>query len=89
MLNTLDEQIKILIVDDDAVDRMALKRALKSTDFAVTISEAGDADSALSQITAGQYSCIFLDYNQKVGFLPIRSLASFAAPSACTGPKKL
>ena len=63
MLNTLDEQLKILIVDDDAVDRMALKRALKSTDFTVTISEAGDADSALSQITAGQYSCIFLDYN--------------------------
>jgi len=63
MLNTIDEQLKILIVDDDEVDRMALKRALKNTDFTVSISEAKDADSALTEVTSNDYSCIFLDYN--------------------------
>ena len=63
MLNTLNEQLKILIVDDDAVDRMALRRALKNTDFTISVSEAENADSALDQIASQQYSCIFLDYN--------------------------
>ncbi len=63
MLNTLNEQLKILIVDDDEVDRMALRRALKNTDFEVNISEAEDAESAIAQISSDQYSCVFLDYN--------------------------
>ena len=58
-----DEKLNILIVDDSNADQMALRKALKSIDFTVDISEVKDADSALDQIASDQYSCIFLDYN--------------------------
>ena len=58
-----DEELNILIVDDSNADQMALRKALKSIDFTVDISEVKDADSALDQIASDQYSCIFLDYN--------------------------
>ena len=63
MPTTLDENISVLIVDDDEVDRMALKRSLKGTHFDLSVSEAADADTALALIAHGSYGCIFLDYN--------------------------
>ncbi|MGD1895727.1 MAG: hybrid sensor histidine kinase/response regulator [Phormidesmis sp.] len=64
MLTTLqDTPLKILIIDDDEVDRMALKRALKGTNFTVSVSEVGNGEAALKSIEETDYSCIFLDYN--------------------------
>lgn len=63
MATTLDENISVLIVDDDEVDRMALKRSLKGTHFDLSVSEAADADTALALIAKASYGCIFLDYN--------------------------
>ncbi|MEL6354775.1 MAG: ATP-binding protein [Cyanobacteria bacterium J06627_28] len=60
---SLDTTLHILIVDDDAVDRMALDRALHKTAFDTVISEATDADEALDAIASEHYDCIFLDYN--------------------------
>jgi signal transduction histidine kinase len=63
MVMSLDKRISVLIVDDDAIDRMALKRALGDTQFELSITEAADADMALESMDSIDYDCIFLDYN--------------------------
>ncbi|MGB7485606.1 MAG: ATP-binding protein [Phormidesmis sp.] len=63
MHTVLRDPLEILIVDDDEVDRMALKRALKGTGFVVSMSEANDAESALKSLREGEFNCVFLDYN--------------------------
>jgi signal transduction histidine kinase len=57
-----DDRLKILIVDDDDVDRMAVRRALKASGLDVIITEAEDADSALARLTSGHFDCTLLDY---------------------------
>ncbi|MEO0517492.1 MAG: response regulator [Cyanobacteria bacterium P01_A01_bin.116] len=57
------DSLSVLIVDDDEVDRMALKRALGGTDFNLAISEAADATAALQITDSAQHDLIFLDYN--------------------------
>ncbi|MEK0192039.1 MAG: response regulator [Oscillatoriales cyanobacterium] len=46
--------IKILIVDDDEVDRMKVRRSLKSAGVVVEISEAEDCASALEKLSIDQ-----------------------------------
>ncbi len=46
----MDKLIKILIVDDDAVDRMAVKRSLKSAGVSVEVTEAEDCADALAKL---------------------------------------
>lgn len=58
----------MLIVDDDAVDRMALRRALKATGLPDAVEEATDSKVAVRMVAQAvaeqaQYDCIFLDYN--------------------------
>lgn len=47
-------EIKILIVDDDEVDRMKVRRSLKSAGVVVEISEAEDCASALEKLSIDQ-----------------------------------
>ena len=79
MSTSFDEALNVLIVDDDEVDRMALRRTLKGTSLSIAITEAGDADSALAHIQRAEqkaeqgaeqkaeqpaeFDCIFLDYH--------------------------
>ena len=58
----MDERWTILVVDDDALDRMAVRRALKSADMALTIVEAEDSATALRMLEQAPIDCIFLDY---------------------------
>ena len=48
----MNEILQLLIVDDDEVDRMAIRRALAKTNLTLAIKEASDAASALDIITA-------------------------------------
>lgn len=57
-----DDRLKILIVDDDDVDRMAVRRALKASGLDVIVTEAEDADSALARLSSGHFDCTLLDY---------------------------
>lgn len=61
----MDETLKILVVDDDAVDRMAVRRALLKTDLVVDLSEAEDSEAAQATLKTSQFDCILVDY-----FLP-------------------
>lgn len=57
-----DPRLKILIVDDDDVDRMAVRRALKASGLDVFVTEAEDADSALAKLEREHFDCTLLDY---------------------------
>ncbi|MEG3894288.1 MULTISPECIES: response regulator [unclassified Microcoleus] len=52
----MDKFLKILIVDDDAVDRMAVKRSLKSAGVSAEVTEAEDCADARAQLSVSQNS---------------------------------
>jgi two-component system, sensor histidine kinase and response regulator len=56
------EDIKILLVDDDEIDRMMVRRALKSASFTVQIAEAQNCAETLAAIQQDIYDCALLDY---------------------------
>lgn len=63
MPTPLEKPLNILVVDDDEVDRMALRRSLGATNFDISITEAADADTALAAVEHTAFDCIFLDYH--------------------------
>lgn len=58
----MEEPLRVLIVDDDQVDRMIVQRALKAAGIVVVCAEAEDCDQALATLSAAQFDCIFVDY---------------------------
>lgn len=54
--------LKILIIDDDEVDRIIVKRALKATEFQYEITENSDPNAAFENLKKNNYDCVFLDY---------------------------
>lgn len=54
--------INLLLVDDDALDRMAVRRALQASNLHITLSEAEDAATARAAIGAAGFHCILLDF---------------------------
>lgn len=58
----MKELLNILVIDDDDIDRMIIKRALKGSGGTYTIDEIAAADLALEKISNYEYDCIFLDY---------------------------
>ncbi|AFY99289.1 hybrid sensor histidine kinase/response regulator [Calothrix sp. PCC 6303] len=65
----MEEQLRILVVDDDDVDRIATRLALIKTGLPMQVFEVYDYQSALAELTAGAaavskmpYDCVFLDY---------------------------
>ncbi len=57
-----DHGLKILVVDDDEIDRMAVRRALKATGLEASVTEASDATSALDRLSKEHFDCALLDY---------------------------
>jgi two-component system, sensor histidine kinase and response regulator len=58
----MEESLDILIVDDDEVDRMAVRRALLKSGMAVTVTEATNCAEAIALLQANLYDCTFVDY---------------------------
>lgn len=56
------DALRILIVDDDEVDRMVVRRALRSQGVGAELVEASDASSALQMLRSGKFHCAFLDF---------------------------
>jgi signal transduction histidine kinase len=54
--------LKILIVDDDAVDRMAVRRAIKNAGIQIEVHEAETCAEAVMALKTESFDCIFLDY---------------------------
>ena len=58
----MEGKLKILVVDDDLVDRMAVTRCLKQADLDLEIAEANNADSSIAILQKNNFDCICLDY---------------------------
>jgi signal transduction histidine kinase len=58
----MKEPLKILVVDDDEVDRMAVRLALNKAGIGITINEVLDGNNALNILQKNHYDCVFLDY---------------------------
>jgi diguanylate cyclase (GGDEF)-like protein len=57
----MSEQLKILIIDDDIVDRMSIKRAIKKSQLDAVIVEAENALQGEEFIASASYDIILLD----------------------------
>lgn len=58
----METLFKILLVEDDEVDRMAVRRSLKSAGVQVEIWETEDCKSAIATLHQHSFDCVFLDY---------------------------
>ena len=58
----MDTPLRLLIVDDDDVDRLALKRALANAGVKADITEADGAGAAIDALSGDAFDCIMLDY---------------------------
>ncbi|MGF1512834.1 MAG: ATP-binding protein [Elainellaceae cyanobacterium] len=58
----MEEQLRILVVDDDEVDRMTLRRALRQANVLSSLQEAQDYATAVLAMQEAVYDCIFIDY---------------------------
>jgi signal transduction histidine kinase len=58
----MSRPVRILVVDDDLIDRLAIRRAIEQSDLDATVEEAGNASEALSK-AAGEFDCWLLDHD--------------------------
>ncbi|HBB33300.1 MAG TPA: hybrid sensor histidine kinase/response regulator [Cyanobacteria bacterium UBA8803] len=58
----MEERLKILVVDDDEVDRMTVCCALKAAGVKIWWSEASDYATAMATLQNETFDCVFLDY---------------------------
>ena len=55
------KRLTLLLVDDDAIDRAATRRALAATNVPAEVVEAVDADQAFAALAAQRFDCVLLD----------------------------
>lgn len=58
----MNEDLRVLIVDDDEVDRMAIRRTLQKLNFHVEITETTTAYDALEVARKGNFTWLLMDY---------------------------
>lgn len=58
----MEEKLRILVVDDDEIDRIAVRRALTKAGVEMELCEAGDGKGAIALLNETSYDCVFLDY---------------------------
>ena len=60
----MTERVRILMVDDDRVDRLAIRRAIEQSDLSAEIVEASSAAEALQYCAeGGKFDCWLLDHS--------------------------
>ncbi|CAM2781863.1 ATP-binding protein [Methylobacterium mesophilicum] len=58
----MESPTRILLIDDDAVDRTSVRRALKKSGLKHDLTEAPDGTTGLRLAREGAFDCILLDY---------------------------
>jgi PAS domain S-box-containing protein len=54
--------LRVLVVDDDQLDRQAVRRCLLQAGIAATIDEASSEAEVVDRVKPGAYNCVLLDY---------------------------
>lgn len=57
----MSERLRLLVIDDDLVDRLAIRRAVEQSGIDADIDEAADAGEAMAKIRPRTYACLLLD----------------------------
>jgi signal transduction histidine kinase len=57
----MPERLRLLVIEDDLVDRLAIRRAVEHSGLAAELDEAGDAREALARLAAHTYDGLLLD----------------------------
>jgi CheY-like chemotaxis protein len=55
--------LRVLVVDDDVVDRMAVRRQLSRIGLPVRVGEAEGVLEAIEKLTGEPFDCVVLDFN--------------------------
>ncbi|MCJ8279816.1 MAG: ATP-binding protein [Rivularia sp. ALOHA_DT_140] len=58
----MENLLRILVIDDDEVDRMAVCRALSKIEIGVEVLEASNYEEVANDLNNYQFDCVFLDY---------------------------
>jgi signal transduction histidine kinase len=58
----VSEPFRILVIDDDVVDRLAIRRAIEQSDLEAVITEGATADEAMALVARG-FDCLLFDYD--------------------------
>jgi len=59
----MTERLKLLMIDDDLVDRLAIRRAIDQSELSADVDEAATAEEALQKVAAKRYDCLLLDHD--------------------------
>jgi signal transduction histidine kinase len=59
----MTERLQILMIDDDVVDRMAIRRALEQSGLVCDVHEASSAAEALAAVRSRDFDCLLLDHD--------------------------
>lgn len=78
----MEDTLKILVVDDDEVDRMAVRRALKAAGITAELAEAETCAMAIEALASQSFDCVFVDYR-----LPDRDGLALIQDLRTTGQK--
>jgi signal transduction histidine kinase len=62
-----EEQFSILLIDDDEVDRLTVKRALKQANFSAFITEAVNGQEAIAKLVTGDNNHQINHFNHPIG----------------------
>ena len=55
-------QLRVLVIDDDDLDRLAVRRCLQQSGVSATVEEATSSAAALRSVRSTRFDCILLDY---------------------------
>ncbi len=58
----MEDELRVLIVDDDLVDRMLVQRSIANAGMDVTFAEAETCAEAMQILECQKFDCIFVDY---------------------------
>ena len=58
----MEESVRVLVVDDDELDRMAVRRSIKGARVAASVEESDSSTAALALMQQKHFDCVFLDY---------------------------
>jgi PAS domain S-box-containing protein len=61
-MNSTNKPIKLLLIEDDSVDRTFFQRALKASDIVAELTIAEDGAAGITDFCNGDFDCVFLDY---------------------------
>ncbi len=70
----MTERLRLLLIDDDRVDRLAIRRALEQSGLVADLDEACSAEEALEKVATTEYDCLLVDHD-----LPGRSGTKLAS----------